>query len=466
MSLRDYQQQAVDEIRAHYAAGRKRVLLHLATGGGKTHIFSWILKTMSQKGKRSAMVVRGRKLVEQAHQRLVHEGVYHGVHMSNHWLYRPREAVQICSIDTLVSRQIYPEADLIVIDEAHLATSTGYRGFMKRYRDAYVLAVTATPYTDAPLRELVDVVVKPISLRGLIDRGYLVAPRYFCPSVPDLTGVRVSSSTKDYVQDQLSERMNKTALVGDIVTQWVKFGEGRPTVAFAVTVEHSKHIAESFRNAGIPAEHMEASTPDDERHRILERLKTGETKVVSNVGILCTGVDLPFLSCLILARPTKAYPLYVQQIGRGTRIAPGKENFLVLDHADNVRRHGFVDDEPEACLDGKFTRGTSRVKICKRCYLAYEGSSCPSCGPQEKELAPSGRAIMSIDGELAELPRVASADFRMERAREYAREKEAEASARGYKAGWVFHQVKQAYGEEIARRIIQTRRIPPWLLRG
>ena len=121
--LYGYQQKAVDEIRSLYARGTKKVLLHLATGGGKTHVFSHILKTSAERGKKAIMVVRGRQLVDQASQRLFKEGVRHGVRMANHWNKDFSAPIQICSIDTLSARDnFWPEADLVVIDDSRCDT--------------------------------------------------------------------------------------------------------------------------------------------------------------------------------------------------------------------------------------------------------------------------------------------------------------------------------------------------------
>lgn len=473
MSLRPYQEAGLDQIRSHFKAGTKKVLLHLATGGGKTHIFSHILKTMHKSGRPAIMIVRGRKLVEQAHQRLVHEGVWHGVHMANHWNCRPGEKIQICSIDTLTSRQIYPPAELIVIDEAHRAVSTNYRGFLKAYPNAFVLAVTATPYTDASLEHVADAIVKPISMKGLVELGFLVPPKYFCPRRPDLTGVKISSSTKDYVQDQLSAKMDQPHITGDLVDQYQKLGQGRPAIVFCVTVQHSKNVCDAFNAAGIPAAHMDAATTDEERLNTLKAFERGEFRVVTNCGILCEGVDLPFVSCIVLARPTKSYLLYIQQAGRGTRPAKNKSDFLILDHADNVRRHGFIDDEPQVFLEGRFEKGISKVRICSECYLAYVGS-CPECGPQAKPLDGGGmqREVLQIEGDLEEMKREKERQERvseLDPIQELKRYEEI-AAVRGYSRGWIWHQMKDRFGEQVAGDVVyagqrRTSRIPDHLLR-
>lgn len=460
MSLRPYQNYAVQQIRGLFTGGCLRVLLHLATGGGKTHIFSYILK---QTPLDAIMVVRGRKLVDQASQRLIRENVPHGVLMANHWLRRPGERIQVCSIDTLVARKLRPRARLIVIDEAHTATSDGYIEFLKQYPDAFILGVTATPYSDKPLKQIFEHVVHPITIQGLIDEGFLVPPKYFCPPGADTSQVRVSSSTKDYVTSELEKVCDTNALVGDLVSHWQELAENRPTICFAVSVNHSKHIVEMFNAAGIAAEHVEASTPDRERAAVLERLEKGITKIVSNVGILCTGVDMPHVSCILMARPTKSYVLYIQQLGRGTRAFPGKQNFLVLDHADNVRRHGFIEDELPADLEGKPVRGKSEIQYCAECYAAFKGRQCPVCD-KVVEAEINRRIVTVVPGKLSELQEPPKPQDVQDALAMYSWFQE-KAKMFGYKPGWVFFQMKEKFGEKIANEVCNKRRIPAWIRR-
>lgn len=462
MSLRDYQQLSIDQIREHYRQGTKKVLLHLATGGGKTVVFSDVLRTTAYNGHRAIMVVRGRKLVDQASQRLFREGVHHGVLMSGHWNYRPSAPIQICSIDTLIARNLYPAARLIVLDEAHYCTSPGYLKFIEQYPDSFILAVTATPYVDKSLRHVAEAVVHPITMIKLIEQGFLVDARYFAPSEPDLQGVRVSSSTKDYMAEDLSQAMQKGSLVGDLVHHWKTLGQNRATLCFAATVGHSKNIVEQFREAGIRAEHCDADTPEPEREKILKRAESGETKVISNVGIFCTGVDLPFIGCIVMARPTKSYNLYIQQAGRGTRPFHGKSDFIILDHAGNVHKHGFITEEPEASLDGKPLKKTVNPKTCSQCYAVFIGFKCPSCGYTKPVEETVSREVVVTDGNLEEIIEM---PFDSQVRREIER-LEKRRKAIGVKKGWTYFRLVEMYGQEVADRFMPKRSTPFWVNGG
>lgn len=460
MKPRSYQELSNQLIREEFKKGNKKVLLHLATGAGKTFIFSRIIKSVAAKGNYVLMVVRSRHLVDQASQRLCREFVPHGVLMANYNRYRPHELIQICSIDTLRARKLKPKASMIIIDEAHQATSDTYKYFAAQYPDAFFLGVTATPFTTKSIEHIANKIISPITMQSLIDQRYLVNARYFSPFVPDLIDVKTMSAG-DYNQGQLAEAMDKNEIIGDIVSTWIKRGEDRPSLVFAVNIQHSKSITESFCNAGIKAEHMDADTNLLERKKIIRRHENGETKIICNVGVLCTGIDIPWLSCIIMARPTKSYILYIQQAGRGTRPFNCKYDFLLLDHAGNINRHGFLTDPKEPTLKGKkIIEIKLKITTCKKCFGVYKSSlgSCPYCG-FKKEIKSKLRQMITIDGELRELSQVSFNEriiYEIKKLKKQARNS-------GYKMGWVYYQLKMKYGQDIADKYFSEGRKPVWM---
>lgn len=456
MALRDYQELALTQISKRFKDGAKKVLLRLPTGGGKTVIFSEVLKRTESRGNRCGMVVRGKQLVEQASQRLFREHVRHGVIQANHWNRDYGAKIHLCSIDTLVRRQMKPEWKLMVIDEAHLATGGGYKKFIEQYGDdIFILAVTATPYGKESLTHLADTVVSPISFQELIDQGYLVPPRYFSPSAPDLRGVRTVNN--DYDNEELEKRMN--VLTGNIVEHYKEIALNTSALLFAVNIEHSKRLAKQFNENGIAAEHIEGDDSLVSRQEAIKRLESGQTKVICSVNTMCTGVDIPFLQTVIMARPTKSYNLYVQQIGRGTRPYLNKNNFILLDHAGNVLRHGFVTDEPEVCLSGQTKEKKEfNLKTCSECYAIYQGMRCPfGC---EIPVQPERESTtIEIEGKLIEISQMPKA---VEIAQFIERSKVIQ-KKNGYKKAWLYYRVKEKYGEEIAAQFFPGRQKPWWM---
>lgn len=444
MSLRDYQVESIEKIRSEFTSGKKKVLLWLATGSGKTVVFCEMIKSAEKKGKNTLVVVRGRKLVDQASERLMREDVSHGVLMSGHWNYRPHLAHQVASIDTLISRRLRPKADLIIIDEAHMAGSKGYKEFLALYPEAFIVACTATPYVDKGLSHIAETVVHPITMIDLIDKGYLVPFRYFAPTEPDLTDVKVSSSTKDYLSDQLEGAMNAGGLSGKIIDHWKKIASDRQTICFAVNIHHSKTLVERFKENGINAEHCDADTSDVERDEIIARLKSGETQIVCNVGIFGTGIDIPSVGAIIMARPTKSRNLFIQQAGRGTRISDGKSDCILLDHAGNIRRHGFPTDETDVNLEANEKEfHAKKSKICDMCFVVYRGPFCPECGAVEKPIPIIG-PIEESDDQLVE---ITETDPILRSAKAL----RLEAKYKGRKPSWAHYKLIDRYGYGVSK---------------
>ena len=166
----------------------------------------------------------------------------------------------------------------------------------------------------------------------------------------------------DFKQDELGEAVDKRKLVGDIVATWIERGEIRLTFVFCVNRAHARHIAEQFVEAGISCAYMDGATPREERNEIFARFKSGVTRVICNVGVLTTGVDLD-VRCIIDAKPTKSRILHVQTIGRGLRTAPGKDKLLLLDHSGISLRLGTVDAIGQEHLDdGKERKASTKSK--------------------------------------------------------------------------------------------------------
>lgn len=465
---RPYQADAIDQIRQKMAEGQRRVLLHMATGGGKTFIFSYVISNARAKGRRVLLAVRGRALVRNASHRLLEHDVPHGVLMAGHWLKAPKEPVQVCSIDTLYARRkkgSLPPADLIVIDEAHQAQCESYQWFIDQYPEAYFLSVSATPHVKKGLRHLAETVVYPITVRQLIEQGYLVSPKYFAPSKPDLTDVRVDKKTGDYQLSDLAAAMAPTTLSGDLIRHYKAYADGRPALAFAVSIAHSQEIAAQFQSVGIPSAHMDLHSSDDERAALLERLKSGDIRVIANVGVLGTGVDMPYVSAIIMARPTKSYNLFIQQIGRGTRPYVGKKDFIVLDHAGNIDEHGFIEYERECNLDGEpaKARGERGPVTCKECYFVW----IPGEDEKPPHICPECGAIPSVASAIKKPPAIDTTAVLVQKDPHEVFSNKLEslinkAIKHRYKPGWVFHKLKDKYGETAAKTFWRTikRRVP------
>lgn len=407
LSLRPYQADAIERLRLSLATGHRRPMLQLPTGGGKTLIAATIISSALEKGKRVIFTVPALSLIEQTQKAFWNAGIREiGIIQGNHPETDWSRPVQIASVQTL-ARRIYPRADLVIVDEAHRWFEF-YERWMKdaRFVDVPFIGLSATPWTKG-LGKYYDDLIIAGTTATMIEQGYLAPFRVFAPAHPDLSGVRTTAG--DYNQGDLETALDKPALVADAVETWIRRGEGRPTLCFAVDRSHAKHLQQKFEESGVRCGYLDAYSDLDERNSVKNELERGDINVVCNVGVLTTGVDWK-ISCIILCRPTKSEMLFTQIIGRGLRITEGYEDCLILDHSDSHSKLGFVTDISHDTLDdGKVKPKTERKiatplpKECPKCAYLRPAKIviCPSCG-----FKPERRAgVETEDGELQELTR-------------------------------------------------------------
>lgn len=389
--LRPHQVDALDGLRASLAAGNRRPMLQAPTGAGKTVIAAHIVTGARAKHKRLAFCVPSLGLIDQTAERFIENGIDAaeiGVIQANHPWRRPHAPIQICTAQTL-SRREFPNVDLVVIDEAHVRFSV-YDRWMQapEWAGKPFIGLSATPWATG-LGKLFDDLIKPTSLRALIDGGYLSKFRVFAPSRPNLEGVRILAG--DYHEGDLAERMDQPQLVADIVETWLLRGDNRPTLCFATGRNHARSIHDQFASAGVPAAYVDADTPREERAEIGRKLAAGVVKVVCNIGTLTTGIDWD-VRCLILARPTKSEILFVQIVGRALRTASGKADAIILDHSDTHLRLGMVTDiDHDGLCRGRDVKAKAAKtkdkeaplpKCCPQCtaLMPLLSRECPACG--------------------------------------------------------------------------------------
>ena len=313
--LRPYQHDVVAECHSVIATGKRRIIIVAPTGAGKTIIANSIIADAVATGQKILVLAHTREIIKQTSGKLFEGGIDHGIIQAG-FMTRPDEAVQVASIQTLWTRAIrmnrmeLPPADVLIIDECHHCPAQTYRKIIDAYSQAVLIGLTATPCRGdgRGLGGIFDAIIECPQVAELIEQKYLVRTRVFAPVNPDLQGVEVRVG--DYVESQLAERMDRTDLVGDIISTWHRHGERRKTVCFAVNVAHSLHIRDEFIRSGARAEHIDGSTPKPDRDAILKRLALGELDVISNCMVLTEGWDMPEVSCCILARPTRKIGLF------------------------------------------------------------------------------------------------------------------------------------------------------------
>jgi DNA repair protein RadD len=461
VELRAYQDDVIAAFEAELGAGKRRVILVAPTGSGKTIVASSIIARAVKRHQRVLVLAHRREIITQASRKLYEHGVRHGIIQAGlDKLARPIEPVQVASIQTLWSRAVrsntmpLPPAHLLVVDEAHHAPAETYRKVIAAYPDAVLLGLTATPCRGDGhgLGGIFETMIECPQIADLIAGGYLVKSRVYAPTDPDLRGVRTVAG--DYVEDQLAERMDRAKLVGDIVTHWHKYGERRRAIAFACSVGHSVHIRDEFLKSGVRAEHLDGSTPKDQRDAMLARLASGKTEVVTNCMVLTEGWDMPEVGCCILARPTKRMGLFRQMIGRVLRPADGKPDAIVLDHSGAVFRHGLPQDRVAWSLDpdrlatapahqARLERKVAGLLECTQCgALRLGGKPCPACGFLPKRPA---QYVRHVEGELGLIADGKARAVMVDRD-QWHRMLTAIAREKGYKPGWASYKFKEKFG--------------------
>ncbi len=458
LTLRPYQSLAVQNLRRALAGGITREMLCSPTGSGKTEIGMALVRGARAKHKRVAFLCNRVHLVEQTSRRFTKAGIMHGILQGENTA-RVYESVLVASIQTVVRRGL-PEVDLIIIDEAHtVAGSKEYRAVIAAAKGVPVIGLSATPYAkglgkhyDELGGALFQHMTVAATIPDLIEAGYLVDCDVYAPSEPDMTGIkqaRNASGEMDYTDADVGRAVDKPELVGDIVTHWLRLAAGTPTVCFAANIAHSKHIVERFQAAGISAEHIDCYTDTEERREILRRMETGETMVLSNVGILAEGWDFPACRTLILARPTRSLIRYIQMAGRVLRPHASKDRALILDHSGSVVRLGFPTDEfplelddgsPRDAKGGQEEREKPLPKACPSCSYVKTVHKCPVCG-----FAPERRSdVQTRAGDLVPLKKKPKAS-KMDK-QEFYSQLLGLAQEKGRQPGWVAHRYRDYFG--------------------
>lgn len=440
--LRDYQVTAVAALRDSLRAGHQPLYV-LPTGGGKTVIFSHIATQAAARGTRVGILMHRQELIAQTSRAL--GCVPHGIIRAG---VTPtyNAGIQIASIQTLVRRTDRYKFDLLIFDEAHHCTASMYQSILSAYPLARVIGVTATPCrTDGTgLRDagFDDLILGPTTSE-LTARGYLTPAEVFAPGGIDVHGV--GTARGDYNRGALAAAADKPVITGCAVSEYRRHAAGLPAIAFCVSVAHAEHVAEMFQQAGYTAASIDGKMATQQRAGLITALGNGSLNVLCSCDLISEGVDVPVVVAGIMLRPTQSRGLWIQQMGRVLRPAPGKARAIILDHAGNTARHGLPTTTQDWSLDGlkastdTDTERAPSFRICPSCMRPHESAPvCPYCS----FIYPiQARELTIIEGELQRIEQEAE---RVEARREVGRAETLEqlqqiAAERGYQPGWAYH---------------------------
>lgn len=368
LDLRDYQVDCLDALTDCTTRGVKRMLVAMPTGSGKTVIFSQLPGRIKD-GRRMLVIAHREELLDQAAEKILWANSELAVEIEQAERHASLIAqVVVASIQTLsVSPKRLAALDprdfaIIIIDEAHHVPATTYLRLLHRFhlgpdpeqpgetkRQRQKAFKSFVPKTSAPtligftatpnrtdnigLGAVFDEIAYSRSMEEMMRAGWLckiIGKRI--QTLIDISGVKMSHG--DFQEGQLSRIVGVKERNELAVKSYLGLAAGRSCLVFCVNVEHTENMARAFQEMGIAARYVVGSTPKEERDSIINDYRAGRVPVLVNCMVLTEGFDAPGTSCIIMARPTKSQLLYEQMMGRGTRIAPGKDNLLVIDLVD------------------------------------------------------------------------------------------------------------------------------------
>lgn len=448
--LRPYQEEALQAIRQTVSQKVYRLVCQAPTGSGKTVLAATIVEGAQRKGNRLCFVVPAISLVDQTVEMFYAQGIKDvGVIQADHRMTNWQMPIQVASIQTIRSRGVYPEAQVVVVDECHQLHKAHVQWLQHPdWQSTPFIGLSATPWTRG-LGKHFETLLVMSTTKELIEQGFLSKFRVFAADHPDLSGVKEVRG--DYHEGQLATVMQQTQLVANVIETWkTRCGKDK-TLVFGVDCAHAQMLQARFQDAGISAAYQDANTSSVDRAAIKRGFHDGTYAVVCNIGTLTTGVDWD-VRCLVLARPTKSEMLFVQIIGRALRTAPGKDYALILDHTDTTSRLGFVTDiHHERLSKGKLDsntyvkRGPPLPKPCPQCscLMAVGQKVCIECGFERKVVS----KIAERDGELVEFDgtfrKKGKTDpfllpYTYEEKRRFYAQLRGHGIMRGFKPGWAF----------------------------
>lgn len=351
LALRDYQQQAIDAVLAGQARGITRPLLVLPTGAGKTVVFCHLARRLNL---RTLILAHREELIEQAMQKMYHVDPSADVGIVKAERDQHARRIVVASVQTLQQPRRLARFDaatfgLVIVDEAHHATAKGYRTIL-RHLGAFgdggplVVGVTATPDRSdgVGLKAVFQEVVFQRDLRWMIDAGYLVEPRGVLVRLQALDLKAVKTSAGDYQDGALGAALDAAQAPAIVAAAYQRHAADRTAIAYWPTVATAEAGAAAMRAVGIRAEALDGTTDPAVRRRLIADLGAGRLDCLHNCGVLTEGTDIPAVSCIVIARPTKSRALYSQIVGRGLRLADGKDSCVVLDVVGATRQHQLV----------------------------------------------------------------------------------------------------------------------------
>jgi DNA repair protein RadD len=392
LTPRPYQMEAIDAVELHLSTRETNPCVVIPTGGGKSFVIAMQIQRwkLDYPPLRVCILAHRKELVDQNSKELLGLWPAADVGIFSAGL-RKRDtdnSIVYASIDSIWNKgNEFAPFDVIIIDEAHRIPARGegkYRTFIKacqRWNNALrVIGYTATPFRmEGPIchkDHILQEVCYEVSVAHLISQGYVSPLRSRESDVrPDVSQVK-KNNNGEYIEKELAKAVDRADLIADTVREMmarVREEKRKSVIVFCVDVIHCQHISAELRKYGVNAPYITAKTPPSERDRIVEEFKKQKIQILLNVNVYTEGFNAKCVDCVVLLRPTLSKALYIQMVGRGLRLWPGKEYCRILDFAGCIAEHGPIDQ-----LDV----GLVRLAKCSGCGDTFSRAIrvCPACG--------------------------------------------------------------------------------------
>lgn len=358
--LRDYQLRMICEARDLWRSGKRRIGVFSATGTGKTRVMGGFARMWVGAGYRVLVLEDRIEMIDQTVQAFAAVGLEAGAVQGQRGQWQQK--LLVATAQTISRRKdelvawVGDGPALLMVDEDHDTGWTAAAGWLyelwQRLAMGVVLHITATPFRLSPTEgydKQCDAFVAGMTTAQAQAHGWLVQDRYELVDC-DLSGVKLAK-TGEYELEQQEVALAQVTPIQAVVQAWRRVAADRLTLVFAVSVRHAQALAAAFGGLAIWGD-----MPTAEREAALAAFRAGRCRVLCNVGIAIKGLDIPAIGCVVLAMMTESRAAHLQRIGRGLRLAPGKQDCIIIDQGGNVGRHG------RACDLAEYTLTRSRKK--------------------------------------------------------------------------------------------------------
>lgn len=412
-SLYDYQKYCVDNVAMNLTAGRRRQLVQLPTGAGKTVVFSGMTHRYNSAypNKNVLILVHREELLKQTRRTLYNGfGIVSSAITADNKRIDFTNNVHVGMVETVFNRlkknpHYIKNVGMLIIDECHLGS---FRKIYSFFEQSLIVGFSATPISSNkkhPLKNDFEIIISSIQIKDLIEKEKLSKNITYAIKGIDQSKFKISRG--EFENKSMSKEYSNSRNVQNTLIAYQKKCNGQKTIIFNVDIKHSNLVNQLFVNAGLPSKHLDGKSKD--REAILDWFKKTPNAILQNVGVATTGFDEPTIRNVIINRSTMSFSLWLQMTGRGGRVHEGKTHFNIIDMGGNVERHGDWSDDVDwvdiffADEKKKKKNGASiaPIKFCKKCdaLMAAQAIVCPQCG----QVHPRQVSYDSLDPEFVEV---------------------------------------------------------------